>query len=273
MLLIGEHGDCRPRTNSARPSIRATSCSSRLPTSTVLMADRRPCSTTNCCRGSGPVAREMVDLSEELGFALCSGLSGAGRSPPGACHPLRCRQTLRRRGDDVRCHWRHGQLRLSRASNSYTVHGENVAKAARGWAVGAHSGLHRHRVPSGRPPSGALGASSRAREAWDASLFERTVCHGAKRWCNPRATATDIRRRNRYGNGSRSWSVADCTASVSPDVTRATMTLMNGLVGDFTEFDARIGGQSAPRRRGADCRRCPTSCTRLSLWPRPKRRS
>ena len=225
MLLIGEHGDY-PKNEFGQTQYPRYELFKQI--TDVYRADGRSAPVFNDKHLSWKWAwaREMVDLSE-LGFALAAGssLPGTWRMPSiemPANAPVEEMMSVAIGGMD-----------------SYDFHALEVIQCMAERRQGGETGVAAVQGLQGDAVWQAMAAGDWSKGGWDTSLFEACLSR-SQTLVQPEATATDIRRRNRYGMGQEP--VAYRIEYV--DGTRATMLLMNGLVGDFT-LAARIGGQSA----------------------------
>ena len=173
-------------------------------------------------------AKEMVDTSRELKFPFLAGSSlPVTWRMPAIDMPLRGRG----RGGAVRRDRRRGQLRLPRAGDD-PVHG----RAAQGRRDRRGRACRRLR---GDAVWKAMEAGAWAGGGWDPQLFEACLCRSQTLAQPPTFS-------HRYPTPAqmREW-VKDPVAYrfEYADGLKATMLLMNGLVGDFT-FAARLKGQN-----------------------------
>jgi hypothetical protein len=174
-------------------------------------------------------AREMFDTSRKLGFALC-----AGSSLPVTWRMPAIDMPHGAEVEEVMC-VAMGQV------DSYDFHALEVIQCMAERRRGGESGVAWMHALRGPAVWKALAAGSFRAGGWDARLFEACLCR-SQTLAQP-ATGSH---RHPTDRQMRDW-VANPVAYrfEYADGLKATMLLMNGLVGDFT-FAARLKGQAEP---------------------------
>ena len=228
VLLIGEHGDY-PKNEFGQTQYPRYELFKQV--TDVYRADGRSAPVFNDKHLSWKWdwAREMVDLSEELGFALA-----AGSSLPGT--------------------WRMPSIELPAnapveemmsvaigSMDSYDFHALETIQCMAERRQGGETGVTAVQGLQGDAVWQAMAAGDWSKGGWDASLFEACLSR-SQTLVQPESYS------HRYPTQKQiqEWVKEPVAYRIEyVDGTRATMLLMNGLVGDFT-FAARIGGQSAP---------------------------
>ena len=228
VLLIGEHGDY-PKNEFGQTQYPRYELFKQI--TDVYRADGRSAPVFNDKHLSWKWdwAREMVDLSEELGFALA-----AGSSLPGS--------------------WRMPSIEMPEnapveemmsvaigSMDSYDFHALETIQCMAERRQGGETGVTAVQGLQGDAVWQAMAAGDWSKGGWDASLFEACLSR-SQTLVQPESYS------HRYPTQKQiqEWVKEPAAYRIeSVDGTRATMLLMNGLVGDFT-FAARIGGQSAP---------------------------
>ena len=228
VLLIGEHGDY-PKNEFGQTQYPRYELFKQI--TDVYRADGRSAPVFNDKHLSWKWdwAREMVDLSEELGFALAAGssLPGTWRMPSiemPANAPVEEMMSVAIGGMD-----------------SYDFHALETIQCMAERRQGGETGVTAVQGLQGDAVWQAMAAGDWSKGGWDASLFE--ACLSRSQTLVPPESY-----RHRYPTQKQiqEWVKEPVAYRIEyVDGTRATMLLMNGLVGDFT-FAARIGGQSAP---------------------------
>ena len=174
-------------------------------------------------------AKQMYDLSHELGFALT-----AGSSLPG---------TWRMPSIDMP----HGAAVEEMMSvavggmDSYDFHALEAIQCMAERRAGGETGIAAVQGLKGEAVWQAMDAGSWSKGGWDPTLFEACLSR-TQTLAQPETYS------HRYPTKEqmREWVEEPVAYRIEyVDGTKATMLLMNGLVGDFT-FAARIKGQSAP---------------------------
>jgi len=228
VLLIGEHGDY-PKNEFGQTQYPRYELFKQI--TDVYRADGRSAPVFNDKHLSWKWdwAREMVDLSEELGFALA-----AGSSLPGT--------------------WRMPSIEMPAnapvvemmsvsigSMDSYDFHALEAIQCMAERRQGGETGVTAVQGLQGDAVWQAMAAGDWSKGGWDASLFEACLSR-SQTLVQPESYS------HRYPTQEQiqEWVKEPVAYRIEyVDGTRATMLLMNGLVGDFT-FAARIGGQSAP---------------------------
>ena len=228
VLLIGEHGDY-PKNEFGQTQYPRYELFKQI--TDVYRADGRSAPVFNDKHLSWKWdwAREMVDLSEELGFALAAGssLPGTWRMPSiemPANAPVK------------------EMMSVSIGSmDSYDFHALEAIQCMAERRQGGETGVTAVQGLQGDAVWQAMAAGDWSKGGWDASLFEACLSR-SQTLVQPESYS------HRYPTQEQiqEWVKEPVAYRIEyVDGTRATMLLMNGLVGDFT-FAARIGGQSAP---------------------------
>jgi hypothetical protein len=228
VLLIGEHGDY-PKNEFGQTQYPRYELFKQI--TDVYRADGRSAPVFNDKHLSWKWdwAREMVDLSEELGFALAAGssLPGTWRMPSiemPANAPIK------------------EMMSVSIGSmDSYDFHALEAIQCMAERRQGGETGVTAVQGLQGDAVWQAMAAGDWSKGGWDASLFEACLSR-SQTLVQPESYS------HRYPTQEQiqEWVKEPVAYRIEyVDGTRATMLLMNGLVGDFT-FAARIGGQSAP---------------------------
>ena len=201
-------------------------------------------------------AKEMVDTARSLGFPLA-----AGSSLPVTWRMPSVDMPYGAEVEEVMC-MAIGGL------DSYDFHALEVIQCMAERRRGGETGVATMQAMRGDAVWQAAAAGDWGSGGWDPRLF--AACLSRTQTLAQPETFSD-----RYPTPEqiREW-VKDpvCYRFEYTDGLRATMLLMNGLVGDFT-FAARSRGSPNPFRRFFICRRIPTSRTRPSSCRRPKRPS
>ena len=228
VLLIGEHGDY-PKNEFGQTQYPRYELFKQV--TDVYRADGRSAPVFNDKHLSWKWdwAREMVDLSEELGFALAAGssLPGTWRMPSiemPANAPVEEMMSVAIGGMD-----------------SYDFHALETIQCMAERRQGGETGVTAVQGLQGDAVWQAMAAGDWSKGGWDASLFEACLSR-SQTLVQPESYS------HRYPTQEQiqEWVKEPVAYRIEyVDGTRATMLLMNGLVGDFT-FAARIGGQSAP---------------------------
>ena len=228
VLLIGEHGDY-PKNEFGQTQYPRYELFKQV--TDVYRADGRSAPVFNDKHLSWKWdwAREMVDLSEELGFALAAGssLPGTWRMPSiemPANAPVEEMMSVAIGGMD-----------------SYDFHALEAIQCMAERRQGGETGVTAVQGLQGDAVWQAMAAGDWSKGGWDASLFEACLSR-SQTLVQPESYS------HRYPTQKQiqEWVKEPVAYRIQyVDGTRATMLLMNGLVGDFT-FAARIGGQSAP---------------------------
>jgi hypothetical protein len=228
VLLIGEHGDY-PKNEFGQTQYPRYELFKQI--TDVYRADGRSAPVFNDKHLSWKWdwAREMVDLSEELDFALAAGssLPGTWRMPSiemPANAPVK------------------EMMSVSIGSmDSYDFHALEAIQCMAERRQGGETGVTAVQGLQGDAVWQAMAAGDWSKGGWDASLFEACLSR-SQTLVQPESYS------HRYPTQEQiqEWVKEPVAYRIEyVDGTRATMLLMNGLVGDFT-FAARIGGQSAP---------------------------
>jgi hypothetical protein len=174
-------------------------------------------------------AREMFDTSRKLGFALC-----AGSSLPVTWRMPAIDMPHGAEVEEVMC-VAMGQV------DSYDFHALEVIQCMAERRRGGERGVAWMHALRGDAVWKALAAGSFRAGGWDPRLFEACLCRS-----QTLAQAESGSHRHPSDRQIRDW-VANPVAYrfEYADGLKATMLLMNGLVGDFT-FAARLQGQAEP---------------------------
>jgi hypothetical protein len=228
VLLIGEHGDY-PKNEYGQTQYPRYELFKQV--TDVFRSDGRsvPVFNDKHLSWKWDWAREMVDLSHELGFALA-----AGSSLPGT--------------------WRMPSIEMPQGAaveemmsvavgglDSYDFHALEVIQCMAERRQGGETGIAAVQGLKGDAVWQAMDAGDWASGDWDATLFEACLSRS-----QTLAQAETYSHRYPTQEQIREWVKKPIAYRIEYiDGTRATMLLMNGLVGDFT-FAARIRGQSAP---------------------------
>ena len=228
VLLIGEHGDY-PKNEFGQTQYPRYELFKQI--TDVYRADGRSAPVFNDKHLSWKWdwAREMVDLSEELGFALA-----AGSSLPGTWRMPSIEMPANAPVEEM--------MSVSIGSmDSYDFHALEAIQCMAERRQGGETGVTAVQGLQGDAVWQAMAAGDWSKGGWDASLFEACLSR-SQTLVQPESYS------HRYPTQKQiqEWVKEPVAYRIEyVDGTRATMLLMNGLVGDFT-FAARIGGQSAP---------------------------
>ena len=228
VLLIGEHGDY-PKNEFGQTQYPRYELFKQI--TDVYRADGRSAPVFNDKHLSWKWdwAREMVDLSEELGFALA-----AGSSLPGTWRMPSIEMPANAPVEEM--------MSVSIGSmDSYDFHALEAIQCMAERRQGGETGVTAVQGLQGDAVWQAMAAGDWSKGGWDASLFEACLSR-SQTLVQPESYS------HRYPTHEQiqEWVKEPVAYRIEyVDGTRATMLLMNGLVGDFT-FAARIGGQSAP---------------------------
>ncbi len=228
VLLIGEHGDY-PKNEFGQTQYPRYELFKQI--TDVYRADGRSAPVFNDKHLSWKWdwAREMVDLSEELGFALA-----AGSSLPGTWRMPSIEMPAYAPVEEM--------MSVSIGSmDSYDFHALEAIQCMAERRQGGETGVTAVQGLQGDAVWQAMAAGDWSKGGWDASLFEACLSR-SQTLVQPESYS------HRYPTQEQiqEWVKEPVAYRIEyVDGTRATMLLMNGLVGDFT-FAARIGGQSAP---------------------------
>ena len=228
VLLIGEHGDY-PKNEFGQTQYPRYELFKQV--TDVYRADGRSAPVFNDKHLSWKWdwAREMVDLSEELGFALA-----AGSSLPGTWRMPSIEMPANAPVEEM--------MSVSIGSmDSYDFHALETIQCMAERRQGGETGVTAVQGLQGDAVWQAMAAGDWSKGGWDASLFEACLSR-SQTLVQPESYS------HRYPTQKQiqEWVKEPVAYRIEyVDGTRATMLLMNGLVGDFT-FAARIGGQSAP---------------------------
>ena len=228
VLLIGEHGDY-PKNEFGQTQYPRYELFKQI--TDVYRADGRSAPVFNDKHLSWKWdwAREMVDLSEELGFGLA-----AGSSLPGTWRMPSIEMPANASVEEM--------MSVSIGSmDSYDFHALEAIQCMAERRQGGETGVTAVQGLQGDAVWQAMAAGDWSKGGWDASLFEACLSR-SQTLVQPESYS------HRYPTQEQiqEWVKEPVAYRIEyVDGTRATMLLMNGLVGDFT-FAARIGGQSAP---------------------------
>ena len=228
VLLIGEHGDY-PKNEFGQTQYPRYELFKQI--TDVYRADGRSAPVFNDKHLSWKWdwAREMVDLSEELGFALA-----AGSSLPGTWRMPSIEMPANAPVEEM--------MSVSIGSmDSYDFHALEAIQCMAERRQGGETGVTAVQGLQGDAVWQAMAAGDWSKGGWDASLFEACLSR-SQTLVQPESYS------HRYPTQKQiqEWVKEPVAYRIEyVDGTRATMLLMNGLVGDFT-FAARFGGQSAP---------------------------
>ena len=228
VLLIGEHGDY-PKNEFGQTQYPRYELFKQI--TDVYRADGRSAPVFNDKHLSWKWdwAREMVDLSEELGFALA-----AGSSLPGTWRMPSIEMPANAPVEEM--------MSISIGSmDSYDFHALEAIQCMAERRQGGETGVTAVQGLQGDAVWQAMAAGDWSKGGWDASLFEACLSR-SQTLVQPESYS------HRYPTQEQiqEWVKEPVAYRIEyVDGTRATMLLMNGLVGDFT-VAARIGGQSAP---------------------------
>jgi hypothetical protein len=227
-LLIGEHGDY-PKNEFEQTQYPRYELFKQV--TDVFRSDGRsvPVFNDKHLSWKWDWAREMVDLSDELGFALA-----AGSSLPGT--------------------WRLPSVDMPQGAvveemmsvavgdmDSYDFHALEAIQCMAERRHGGETGVAAVQGLRGDTVWEAMAAGDWSKGGWDPGLFEACLSR-SQTLAQPETYS------HRYPTQEqiREWVEKPVAYRIEYiDGTRATMLLMSGLVGDFT-FAARIQGQSAP---------------------------
>ena len=228
VLLIGEHGDY-PKNEFGQTQYPRYELFKQV--TDVYRADGKSAPVFNDKHLSWKWdwAREMVDLSEELGFALA-----AGSSLPGTWRMPSIEMPANAPVEEM--------MSVAIGSmDSYDFHALETIQCMAERRQGGETGVTAVQGLQGDAVWQAMAAGDWSKGGWDASLFEACLSR-SQTLVQPESYS------HRYPTQKQiqEWVKEPVAYRIEyVDGTRATMLLMNGLVGDFT-FAARIGGQSAP---------------------------
>ena len=228
VLLIGEHGDY-PKNEFGQTQYPRYELFKQV--TDVYRADGKSAPVFNDKHLSWKWdwAREMVDLSEELGFALA-----AGSSLPGTWRMPSIEMPANTPVEEM--------MSVAIGSmDSYDFHALETIQCMAERRQGGETGVTAVQGLQGDAVWQAMAAGDWSKGGWDASLFEACLSR-SQTLVQPESYS------HRYPTQEQiqEWVKEPVAYRIEyVDGTRATMLLMNGLVGDFT-FAARIGGQSAP---------------------------
>ena len=228
VLLIGEHGDY-PKNEFGQTQYPRYELFKQI--TDVYRADGRSAPVFNDKHLSWKWdwAHEMVDLSEELGFALA-----AGSSLPGTWRMPSIEMPANAPVEEM--------MSVAIGSmDSYDFHALETIQCMAERRQGGETGVTAVQGLQGDAVWQAMAAGDWSKGGWDASLFEACLSR-SQTLVQPESYS------HRYPTQEQiqEWVKEPVAYRIEyVDGTRATMLLMNGLVGDFT-FAARIGGQSAP---------------------------
>lgn len=228
VLLIGEHGDY-PKSEFGQTKYPRYELFKQI--TDVFRSDGRsvPVFNDKHLSWKWDWAKQMYDLSNELGFALA-----AGSSLPG---------TWRMPSIDMP----HGAAIEEMMSvavggmDSYDFHALEAIQCMAERRAGGETGITAVQGLKGEAVWQAMDAGSWSKGGWDPTLFEACLSR-TQTLAQPETYS------HRYPTKEqmREWVEEPVAYRIEyGDGTKATMLLMNGLVGDFT-FAARIKGQSAP---------------------------
>ncbi len=174
-------------------------------------------------------AREMVDTARALGFAFL-----AGSSLPVTWRMPSIDMPYGAEVEEVMCVAMGGL-------DSYDFHALETIQCMAERRHGGESGVKAVQALRGEAVWKAKGAGSWKAGGWDPELFEACLCRSQTLVQPP--TFSD---RHPTDEQMRQWVKDPVAYRVEyADGLRATMLLMNGLVGDFT-FAARLKGQAEP---------------------------
>ena len=228
VLLIGEHGDY-PKNEFGQTQYPRYELFKQI--TDVYRADGRSAPVFNDKHLSWKWdwAREMVDLSEELGFALA-----AGSSLPGTWRMPSIEMPANAPVEEM--------MSVAIGSmDSYDFHALETIQCMAERRQGGETGVTAVQGLQGDAVWQAMAAGDWSKGGWDASLFEACLSR-SQTLVQPESYS------HRYPTQKQiqEWVKEPVAYRIEyVDGTRATMLLMNGRVGDFT-FAARSGGQSAP---------------------------
>jgi hypothetical protein len=174
-------------------------------------------------------ARKMVDTARELGFPFL-----AGSSLPVTWRMPAVDLPYGAEVEEMLC------VAMG-AVESYDFHALEVLQCMAERRRGGETGVTALQALRGEAVWKALAAGSWAAGGWDAGLFEACLCRS-----QTLAQPETFSHRHPSAEQMRAW-VKDPVAYrfEYADGLRATMLLMNGLVGDFT-FAARLKGRAEP---------------------------
>ena len=228
VLLIGEHGDY-PKNDYGQTQYPRYELFKQI--TDVYRADGRSAPVFNDKHLSWKWdwAREMVDLSEELDFALA-----AGSSLPGTWRMPSIEMPVNAPVEEMMSVAIGGM-------DSYDFHALEAIQCMAERRQGGETGVTAVQGLQGDAVWQAMAAGDWSKGGWDASLFEACLSR-SQTLAQPESYS------HRYPTQEQiqEWVKEPVAYRIEyVDGTRATLLLMNGLVGDFT-FAARIGGQSEP---------------------------
>jgi hypothetical protein len=228
VLLIGEHGDY-PKSEFGQTKYPRYELFKQI--TDVFRSDGRsvPVFNDKHLSWKWDWAKQMYDLSHELDFALA-----AGSSLPG---------TWRMPSIDMP-HGAAVEEMMSVAMggmDSYDFHALEAIQCMAERRAGGETGIAAVQGLKGEAVWQAMDAGSWCKGGWDPTLFEACLAR-TQTLAQPETYS------HRYPTQEqmREWVEEPVAYRIEyVDGTKATMLLMNGLVGDFT-FAARIKGQSTP---------------------------
>jgi hypothetical protein len=171
----------------------------------------------------------MVETSQKLGFPFL-----AGSSLP---------VTWRMPSIDMPCGAEIEEVLgvAMGAVDSYDLHALEMIQCMADRRKGGETGVVAMQALRGDSVWKALEAGSWKAGGWDPELFESCLCR-----CQTLAQAPEFSHRHPTMKQMREWvKTPVCYRFEYADGLKATMLLMNGLVGDFT-FAARLKGQTEP---------------------------
>ncbi|MBT4101234.1 MAG: hypothetical protein HOM68_16520 [Gemmatimonadetes bacterium] len=174
-------------------------------------------------------AKEMYDLSHELDFALA-----AGSSLPGTWRMPSVDMPFGAQVEEMMSVAMGGM-------DSYDFHAIEVIQSMAERRAGGETGIAAVQGLKGDAVWQAMDAGSWSKGGWDPALFEACLAR-TQTLAQPETYS------HRYPTPEqmREWVEEPVAYRIEyVDGTKATMLLMNGLVGDFT-FAARIKGQASP---------------------------
>jgi hypothetical protein len=174
-------------------------------------------------------AKEMVETSRKLGFPLL-----AGSSLPVTWRMPAIDLPYGADVAEVMC------VAIGRV-DSYDFHALEVIQCMAERRKGGETGVAAMHARRGEPVWKAMAAGSWKAGGWDPALFEACLCRS-----QTLAQAPTYSHRYPTAKQLRAWVKAPVAYRYEhADSLKATMLLMNGLVGDFT-FAAKIKGRSEP---------------------------
>jgi hypothetical protein len=174
-------------------------------------------------------AREMVDVSQKLGFPFL-----AGSSLPVTWRMPALDMPYGAEVEELMC------VAIGRV-DSYDFHALEVIQCMAERRRGGERGVTAVQALRGDAVWQAYDAGAWAKGGWDPALFEACLCRS-----QTLAQPATFSHRHPTAKQIREWVKEPVAYRIEyADGVRATMLLMNGLVGDFT-FAARIKGQAEP---------------------------